>query len=473
MEEANQDEEVPTTEPGESYASRSLERFIFAQERLITPENDHSIVTINQLAITLEHFALVQLGSAGSIATNQTLCPAQDCRPQKRLVKCDDPHGGLKANSVPDDASGVNLKRSKCVYSIGRTSGDKDDHGKDQQAGSPSDEATEIEFPDVERRMPLISKHGSLTGQRCECVMKALEELQDNGRFKAHDELSCRLLEYYTEREDHDMIASVMIERGVASYYANDLKTSRRLYKAVIRMGNKLQNRSLLQGRAYVQLAVVYRYEFGKAIQFLEKARQLLISQEPGEDTAEMLYYFGLKYLYLYWSSFSEEGRSVLRAQAKEYLEKAIAHCTKDERSRVQLKKKRYFSLRLAGLYLDCGTRAARQNRRVTNEDIEQAKAHLDFVEQLSADSGMPGGTKIQLLKARTDQYFREGRFDVAMETAKRALCVAKRINMRLEVTPLNERIEECAKSLETVDRVEPAQFHDSGWSAESSNSSE
>ena len=431
---------------------------IFQEKETVVKEE---ISIVDQVTITLANFSFVQVGRSGTILTEVKPCLDQGCRQQESTVNLrDTTKGRLMKNSTPDDACKVN-SNSKTEYI-----------DEDQPRSSDESQTCTECIRDVEYHIPLIKKHGSLRGNLCETVMKKLEELQDNGRFEAHEDLACNLLDFFTKNKDPDMLASLMIERGVAFYYANDLKMSRKLYRAVIRMGESLTNRNLLQGRAYVQLATAYRYEFGKAIQYLQKAEELLSHHEPGEDTAELCYYYGVKWLYFYWNSFADrKGRQVFKVRAREYLEQAISNCARDERPRVQLKKKRYFSLRFAALHLDCGTRAARETRQVSNEDITAAKKHLDFVEyQLS--SGLPLGTKIQLLKARSDQYYRQGKLCMAKETAQEALALARRINMNMEIIPLNERIEESVNllALPSPD-ISTESLSDSGWSADGSSS--
>ena len=425
----------------------------------------------DQLTISLSNVPMVQVGKSVRILKEVKSCCNQRCKQNRESRTAD--KGRLKDNSIPDDASTLHSSSSRVSSILSQTFELQCDHKNQRKTDDTSSEAQQHSECDVQYKMPdLIKKHGSLKGDKCEIIMKKLEELQDNGEFESHENLACGLLKFYSQQEDPDMKATLMIERGVAFYYANDCRKSRKLYKDAILMGNSLHNRDLLQGRAYFQLAACYRLEkkFGKAIQCLKRAEELLCNHESGEDTAELNYVYGTIWLDIYCTNLADvQGRKAVKEEAKKYLERSAENCARDDRPRVQLKKNRYFNLRIAALHLDCGLKAARETCHVTSEDIEEAKKRLDFVEYFLSD-GIPPGTKVQLLKTRSDQYYRQGKVRLAMETAEEALVIAEQANMKAENIQLNERIQERLTLLARDTDLAALRMSDSGWSADESS---
>ena len=331
----------------------------------------------------------------------------------------------------------------------------------------------------VEYHIPRVKKQGLLKRKEFERFMERLDRLQDEGKYQKHERLASGWSEIFKQcGEVSDIEASVMIARGVGSYYENSHRISKKFFKGVLRKhGGTLENRELLHGRAYVKLATVYRYDkrFGKVFQCLEIGQQLLRCHEPGEDTAELYYYFGVSWLDFYWNTFAdEEKRQVFRTRTREYFELAIDHAKRDERTRVQLKRELQARMRIAALNLECGTRAARQTRSISAKDLAEAKEHLDFVESNPLSDAIRPGQRIQLLKTRSDLHFREGDVRLAKETAQEALDLAKAIQRNMEIAPLRLRIEERVQILDRrlESRLTPGKnFSDSGCSGDDSSS--
>ena len=276
--------------------------------------------------------------------------------------------------------------------------------------------------------------------------MAKLEELKYNGQFAEHERLATSHLDRYRRPEttNPDMVANLLLERAVALHYAKKLRESRKLAKDVLKMESSLINSNLLLGRAYGILGTAYRRKGGKGYRYLEKGVELLSNHESGEETADICYYMGVKLWY--FSSISSEDRTKMetfKRKAKEYLKMSIKYFAEDERPRMFSINRGFVTIRLAATYLECGSPLARLNRGgVKSENIREAKGLLDVVEY-QMRGAMPVGAEIQLLKTRADQYYCEGRCQVATEAAKEALRLARRVNMELEIKPLKERIEE------------------------------
>ena len=434
----------------------------------------------DQLTISLSNVPMVQVGKSVSILKEVRSCCIQGCKKKQDILKpgCKD-EGRVGDNSVPDDASTLHSSSSGTLSILSQTFAsqcDHKDHRKTDDTTPETQQHTEA-LCDVEYRMPLIKKNGSLKGDKCEIITKTLVQLQDNGKLEVHENLACGLLKFYSKQEDADMQATLMIARGVAFYYANDLKKSRKLFQNALHMGASLHNRDLLQGKAHFLLAACYRRDkkFNKALQCLQHADMLLSNVESGGDKAELYYNYGTLWLDFYSTrtpSANDQTRKALKRKVIMYYEMANANCCRDERPRIHVKFQTYVQLKIAALHLDCGTKMARGTSQVLDENIEDAKKRLDFVEyQLSNE--IPHGTKVQLLKIRSDQYYRQGKLRLAREVVQEALQIAQERSINTELIPLRSRIQEF-ESLETLQSLgsEPmtACMNDSGWSADGSS---
>ena len=128
----------------------------------------------------------------------------------------------------------------------------------------------------------------------------------------------------------------------------------------------------------------------------------------------------------------------------KKYFENTIEAGKKDPRERVRVKKQIYGHLRVATLLLDCTSTVARKRIKVIpSQDIVDAVKHLDILEHQLSDV-IPRGTRVQILKTRSDQYYRQGRamYPLAKKTAEEALEIAQHHEFTTELSSLQERID-------------------------------
>jgi len=136
------------------------------------------------------------------------------------------------------------------------------------------------------------------------------------------------------------------------------------------------------------------------------------------------------------------KARNDARKKARCYFEKTIECCKKDSRLRVQIKQQIYGHLRVAALLLDCTSTVTRiQKKVIPSQDIDDAIKHLDVLEH-QLGSNIPRGTRVQILKTRSDQYYRQGFYQLAKETAQDALKIASRHGFNTELDSLQERID-------------------------------
>lgn len=110
---------------------------------------------------------------------------------------------------------------------------------------------------------------------------------------------------------------------------------------------------------------------------------------------------------------------------------------------RVREKKLTFCHLGIAAVCLDCTSTNARNeinNIHVTTEDIKDAQNHLDYILHEVGDS-LAIGPRMHLYKNRSDQYYREGFYQLAKETAENALQIASNYGFKTEEDTLKERI--------------------------------
>ncbi|XP_078351617.1 uncharacterized protein LOC144636313 isoform X2 [Oculina patagonica] len=307
---------------------------------------------------------------------------------------------------------------------------------------------------DVEPQLPLIKIQGYLNGPECEHIMEQLQSLLDDGEFEKHECLVTSYLNTFVFKNNTDMALALKIERGVACSYHKDFKHSKRLFTSVINYDSisQLRNANILLARAYYRLVQDFRYRKNRKLSALfhcmEKSEFLLQNHDSPEDWAEVYYNYGSLWL-AYMSIIPDDERNAqarddARRKARYYFEMTIESCKKDPRLRVQIKLQTFGHLRVAAVLLDCTSTVARIRRKlIPQQDIEDARRHLDILEH-HLSSNIPRGTRVQILKARSDQYYRQGpgMYQLAKETAQEALRIARCRGFNTELESLQERID-------------------------------
>ena len=325
----------------------------------------------------------------------------------------------------------------------------------------------------IEKPMPLIEKQGYLKKPLCERILRRLEILQDNGHFNEHEHLVTSLLQLCCDGNDPDMELALKIERGVAFAYQKESRKSKSMFTFVIQTERTqnwdVTNRSILTARAYFSLVAYYRntksVKLSPLFEFLRRSEFLLQNHDSPEDWAELYYNYGSVWL-TYMSIIPDDlrnaqARETARDKAKYYYEQAVSFCQRDKRPRVQIKKQTYCHLGLAALLLDCSSTVARtQDKEIAPTAIKEAKEHLDFV-QYKLDESLPTGTQVQLLKARSDQFYRQRLYQLAKETAEEAFQLASSNRFNTELDTLQERIQFLDVKLEVAKEVTIMEIED------------
>ena len=228
-------------------------------------------------------------------------------------------------------------------------------------------------------------------------------------------------------------------------------------------------NPSILTERAYFLLVADYRNKESVKLftlfEFFKRSEFLLQNHDSPEDWAELYYNYGsvwLKYISIIPGDLrNAQVRETAREKAKYYYEQAVSFCQRDKRPQVQIKKQTYCYLKLAALLLDCSSTAARtQEKEVAPSDIKEAKEHLDFAQYRLGES-VPTGTQVQLLKTRSDQFYRQRLYQLAKETAEEAFQLASSNRFNTELDTLQERIQFLDVKLEVAKEVTIMEIED------------
>ena len=265
-----------------------------------------------------------------------------------------------------------------------------------------------------------VNKQQIPNGEHCNQALKKFQLLQVNGRLKKDAQLLSLYSRLCTKKEYADMELALIIEQGVAFIYHKQLSKSKVYFTSVIELAEhcKVRNPNILIARAYFLLVANYSSTARKTKNILtireclRRSEVLLQNHESPEDWVEMYYNFGIVWLN-YMSIVPDDERNAkarkkIQEKANACYEKAFAISKKDPRSRVQVKGLTYCHLGLAALLLDCSSTNARTRIKViASQDIKDATKHLDIEEYELGK--IPRGTRVQILKRRSDQYYLQG----------------------------------------------------------------
>ena len=281
-----------------------------------------------------------------------------------------------------------------------------------------------------------------------------------------HKHLVTSMLQRCANGNELDMELALKIERGVAFSYQKESKKSKSMFTSVIQLEQTqncdVTNLVILTARAYFSLVADYTNRksvtLSPLFEFLQRSEFLLQKHDSPDDWAELYYNYGcvwLKYMSIIPDDLrNAQARETARDKAKYYYEQAVSFCQRDKRPRVQIKKQTYCHLGLAALLLDCSSTAARtQEKEIAPSDIKEAKEHLDFVQYRLGES-VPTGTQVQLLKTRSDQFYRQRLYQLAKETAEEAFQLASSNRFNTELVTLQERIQFLDVKLEVTKEV-------------------
>lgn len=255
--------------------------------------------------------------------------------------------------------------------------------------------------------MPVVKKRGCLNSPWYICLIEELKDLQDKGDFEGHEQ---RIQKELAERsaKNTDLRASLQIERAVVLYMqGNDnLKEAKKIAKDVLNLEKQMTNPEVLTARALNLLTSIYKSQkkFGKARECVEQATTALKYNDSSVDRAELYQSYGG-----YICALPVAKCCPITQKETAYNSYIRAHdCATDPVDR------EYIIVKMAKLLLG-------SDDLVSENDVVQAKKHLNSIEHGPDADNMAVGTKINLVLLRSDQFRLEGNVAMAMEKALEA----------------------------------------------------
>ena len=255
--------------------------------------------------------------------------------------------------------------------------------------------------------MPVVKKRGCLNSPWYICLIEELKDLQDKGDFEGHEQ---RIQKELAERsaKNTDLRASLQIERAVVLYMqGNDnLKEAKKIAKDVLNLEKQMTNPEVLTARALNLLTSIYKSQrkLVKARKCVEQATTALKDHDSPVDRAELYQsYAG------YICALPVGNCCPSTPKETAYNSYIIAYdCATDPVDR------EYIIVKMAKLLLG-------SDDLVSENDVVQAKKHLNSIEHGPDADNMAVGTKINLVLLRSDQFRLEGNVAMAMEKALEA----------------------------------------------------
>ena len=347
----------------------------------------------------------------------------------------------------------------------------------------------ETSIAHVELPIPSIKVQGDFSGKHREGerLLQTLELCQDNGMFVEHKRLAMEKIHYYEDTKNADMVLVLKIEQAVALSYENKSKSAKKMLISVTEsdLNGQALYGDVISARAFYVLAAHMRKEekhrklkLTLLFDYLRRSEHLLQQYDSPEDWADLYYTYGclwLDYMTLIPDDTrNARARDATRDNARCSFEKALFFSQQDHRLRVRIKRERYAHIKLAAILLDCCSTAARiQEKTIPPCDIKQAEEHLDIV-RFKLGGGLPISTWIQLLKTRSDQFYRQGSYNLAKETVEEAFKFASLHKFDTELNTLRGMMELFEKKLHShVISTEELELSssDAAFSASGSNS--
>lgn len=318
-------------------------------------------------------------------------------------------------------------------------------------------DAGETSIALVELPIASIKVQGDFTGKHSEGerLLKTLELCQDNGMFDQHKRLVTEKIHHYEDTKNADMVLVLKIEQAVALSYENKSKSAKKMLISVTEsdLNGQALYGDVISARAFYVLAAHMRREekhrklkLTRLFEYLRRSEHLLQQYDSPEDWADLYYTYGCLWLD-YMTLIPDDARNAraryaTRDNARCCFEKALFFSQQDHRLRVRIKRERYAHIKLATILLDCCSTAARiQEKTIPPCDIKQAEEHLNIV-QFKLGDGLPVSTWIQLLKTRSDQFYRQGSYNLAKETVEEAFQLASFHKFDTELNSLRGMME-------------------------------
>lgn len=313
---------------------------------------------------------------------------------------------GTKLLKIASEGKGSKGQNSVNVYSS--SDEEEESASENQEIGTIRNRRYQIKIIySLPLEMPVVKKRGCLNSPWYICLIEELKDLQDKGDFEGHEQ---RIQKELAERsaKNTDLRASLQIERAVVLYMqGNDnLKEAKKIAKDVLDLEKQMTNPEVLTARALNLLTSIYKSQrkFGKARKCVEQATTALKYHDSSVDRAELYQSYGG-----YICALPVAKCCPITQKETAYNSYIRAHdCATDPVDR------EYIIVKMAKLLLG-------SDDLVSENDVVQAKKHLNSIEHGPDADNMAVGTKINLVLLRSDQFRLEGNVAMAMEKALEA----------------------------------------------------
>ena len=313
---------------------------------------------------------------------------------------------GAKLAEIVSEGKVSKGQNSVNVYSS--SDEEEESASKNQEIGTIRNRRYQIKIIySLPLEMPVVKKQGCLNSSWYIFLIAELKDLQDKGDFEGHEQ---RIQKELAKRsaKNTDLRASLQIERAVVLYMqGNDnLKEAKKIAKDVLNLEKQMTNPEVLTARALNLLTSIYKSQrkFGKARKCVQQATTALKYHDSSVDRAELYQSYGG-----YICALPVAKCCPITQKETAYNSYIRAHdCATDPVDR------EYIIVKMAKLLLG-------SDDLVSENDVVQAKKHLNSIEHGPDADNMAVGTKINLVLLRSDQFRLEGNVAMAMEKALEA----------------------------------------------------
>lgn len=313
---------------------------------------------------------------------------------------------GAKLAEIVSEGKVSKGQNSVNVYSS--SDEEEESASKNQEIGTIRNRKYQIKIIySLPLEIPVVKKQGCLNSSWYIFLIAELKDLQDKGDFEGHEQ---RIQKELAKRsaKNTDLRASLQIERAVVLYMqGNDnLKEAKKIAKDVLNLEKQMTNPEVLTARALNLLTSIYKSQrkFGKARKCVQQATTALKYHDSSVDRAELYQSYGG-----YICALPVAKCCPITQKETAYNSYIRAHdCATDPVDR------EYIIVKMAKLLLG-------SDDLVSENDVVQAKKHLNSIEHGPDADNMAVGTKINLVLLRSDQFRLEGNVAMAMEKALEA----------------------------------------------------
>ena len=254
-----------------------------------------------------------------------------------------------------------------------------------------------------------------------ENIKAKLIQCEDNGDFVEFDTYANKMVEQYLQEKDYDIVAGVKIEQARCALYRNDLNKTKKLAREAHEVAEHTRFPPLFHAQVWLIMSSLSRTKrkLGKTKKYLDLAEQ---SFESGYSLEEFAKLHELKGSYLdEFLGISAKPDEQVKALALTNFQKMGEIGVQDSRQRVSDKQRLYAMIKSARVLLDSTSSFGRRDRIVTKDSIRLAAECLGTIKR-DLLRNIPRGSKIQFQLVESDLYYRQGKFEEAMELLKKSL---------------------------------------------------